>query len=534
MEVTTIARAVWVAGLLAAAPAAHAGSVDLGGGTSLDYLLSFTYSAAVRTEERSQRLVAGANADDGNRNFDDGSLINNRAAVLGELDLQRGRYGVFLRGSAFYDDVYARGDNDHDSPATVNKRGDHDEFTDSAESRLGRRARMLDAFVYGGWSLGGTELDVRVGDQVVSWGESLFFPNMSGAQGPVDATKSNVPGTEVKDILLPTSQAVARWTLTPRWTLSGYYQWDWEQTELNPAGAYFSTSDVTGPGARFLIANLPVPPSPVPRVDVPRAADVEPDSEDQWGFSSAYQFGLGTEVGLHHIRYHDKNPTGVIFEDPGFADLLAGQSRYRIFYQDDIRMTALSLSSDIRGTAVGAEVSYRENAGINVQAPGLAGGMGPTPTDADVWQANLNATKILLPTRFWDQLTILGELGWIRVDEVEPVREGGVAYDEISYGREAAAFQGVAQFTYRQVFPGWNLILSLAHANQFNDRSPVAGALGSLYGQGDKRYAVGATFKYLQNLELQVAYNHFGGEPDADDRPLADRSFASFSAKYGF
>jgi two-component system phosphate regulon sensor histidine kinase PhoR len=76
-------------------------------------------------------------------------------------------------------------------------------LSDRTRDRLGARARMLDLYGFAALPIGDKLLDVRVGNQVVSWGESLFFPNTSGAQSPADATKSNVPGTEVKDILLP-------------------------------------------------------------------------------------------------------------------------------------------------------------------------------------------------------------------------------------------------------------------------------------------------------------------------------------------
>ncbi len=224
-------------------PLGHTGSVTLDDNWSLDYLIDLTYSAAVRTDDASDLLAGNVNGDDGNRNIEKGSLINNRAAVLGEMNLQRDRYGIFVRGSAFYDDVYARGSNDNDSPATVNKSGNFNEFTDAAEDRLGQRVRLLDAFAYGAWTVGPTDLSVRVGDQVISWGESLFFPNLSGAQAPADATRSNVPGTEVKEILLPSGQVYLQWGLTNRLSVSGYYQYQYEQTELNPVGAYFSSTD---------------------------------------------------------------------------------------------------------------------------------------------------------------------------------------------------------------------------------------------------------------------------------------------------
>ncbi|MNY76162.1 hypothetical protein D3C86_2156580 [compost metagenome] len=62
----------------------------------------------------------------------------------------------------------------------------------------------------------------------------------------------------------------------------------------------------------------------------------------------------------------------------------------------------------------------------------------------------------------------------------------------------------------------------------------MAGAFGSLVGEGDKRASVGVNAKYLNNLELGVAYNAFHGEADLEKRPLADRDYLAISAKYSF
>lgn len=523
---------------LSAAPA-QAGSIDFGSGASLDYLANLTYSLALRADDPDKRLTANVNGDDGDRNFDKGALINNRLAVLAETNFHYRNYGVFVRGSAFYDDVYFH-KNDNDSPATVNRPGDHDQFTGSARDYLGKRARLLDAYAYGSLQLGTTALDLRVGNQVVSWGESLFFPNMSGAQAPADATKSNVPGTEVKEILLPTGQVYAQWGLTDRLSLMGYYQWEWDSTELNPVGGYFSTTDILGPGGQFLIVNLPVPPAPVPRVDVPRGRDLEPRDSGQWGAAARYRVGEATELSLYYINYHDKSPGGAQFNNPGFVDLLSGQSSYQVLYVDDIKMAALGLSTEIGGTAVGAEVSYRDGAGLSVNAPGLAGALGPTVTRGDVWQGNLNATKLLLPTALWDTLTVLGEVSYVHVADVDAivVPASGLTpearYGQLSNSRDAIAVQFLVQAGYKQVFSGWDLTLSFVNGYDVDGKSAINGALGSYTGKGDIRYSVGPSLKYLNNLELGLSYNGYAGGASVEQRPLADRSNIAFSAKYSF
>lgn len=515
---------------LLCAGGATAGTVDFADGTSIEYLLNLTYSAAMRVDDASDRLEANINGDDGNRNFDAGTLINNRVAALGEFRYERNRMGIFTRGSAFYDAAVAGSDPDHDAPNRRNRAGDPDRFSDAMKSQLGRRARVLDAYAYGTWDIGGTSVSVRAGEQVVSWGESLFFPNTSGAQSPADATSSNVPGTEVKDVLLPVGQVYVQWGITPRLGLSGYVQYENDYTELNPVGAYFSTTDTVGPGAEFLLVEFPQ----VGTLQVQRGADIKPADGRQWGVSAKYLFGLGTEVAVQYLQYHDPNPTGVVFNNPGPVDIIGGNSSYQILYTDDIRLASISLSTDVGGTALTAEVSRRWDAGISVNAPALAGAPAPTPTTGDVWQANLGAFHIFLPTAFWDQLVVLGEIAGVHVADVDPVMANGQAFDDLSKSKNAAAFQGQMIFTYQQVLPGWDLGVTLAHSNAFEGSTSLNASLGSLTGQGDRRYRIGFGFTYLANLQFEVAYNHFDGSPDVGRRGLADRSFASFSAKYSF
>lgn len=532
-----------VAGVVLAAPA-HAGSVALGPDASLDYLANLTYSLAVRTDDPDARLTgdSNVNGDDGDRNYDRGALINNRLALLAETNLHYRRYGIFVRGSAFYDDVYFHG-NDNNSPDTVNRNGDHDQFTRSARQYLGARARLLDAYAYGALSIGPTALDVRVGNQVVSWGESLFFPNMSGAQAPADATKSNVPGTEVKEILLPTGQVYAQWGLSDRFSVMGYYQWDWKASELNPVGGYFSTSDVTGPGAAFLRVPSLAALDPVLGLfglssNVPRAADSKPRDGGQWGAGLRYLFGEATELSAYYIRYHDKAPVGATTAMESITIPGVGTygipSSYSIVYTDDITMSSLALSTEVLGTAIGAEVSYRHDAGVSVNV-----GTSPAPGRGDVWQGNLNATHIFLPTPLWDSLTMLGEVGYVHVQDVDAIAAddgagGTVRYDQLTNTRDATAVQLMAQASYKQVLPGWDFVLTLVNGYDIDGKSAINGALGSFTGKGDIRYAVGGAMKYLNNLEFGLTYNGYAGGANLEQRPLADRSYAAFSAKYSF
>ena len=281
-----VARAGVIAGVIGAGGAALAEVYEFDNGASLSVNMTTTYSVGVRAEDPSPktadpeteyatvfllpqipllpRLQVGTetpkvwNFDDPNRNFEKGDLITNAFSALVEMNFKYENFGFKASGNAFYDFVY-HGKNSNDSPYPygINKyEAPVDEFTGQTRYTNGGRFRALDFFAYGNFDVFDTNLSLRVGNQVVAWGESLFFGNTSFSQGVADATRANSPAAEVKDILLPSPQVSFNWGLTDDFSLIGYYQFDWEQTNLDGVGSYFSRADVVGPGAQFAYGSV--------------------------------------------------------------------------------------------------------------------------------------------------------------------------------------------------------------------------------------------------------------------------------------
>lgn len=301
-------------------PAVAGPGFQLGETTAVDTSLTVGYTSSMRLKDASPAYLADLNSDDGTRNFKRHGLINNRLNVLGEVKVKHDNLGGMLRGSAFYDTVY-RGSNDNDSAGTVNKIGPANEFVDDTRRLSGQNSRLLEAFVYGNWQLGEMPLNVKLGRHAVVWGESLFWPNISQGQVPVDATKFNVPGTEAKESYLPVGQLSASLGLTDSLTVTGYYQYKWEKSRLNPVGDYFG-SDYFGPGAQFYrlapgaIGSLPDRSFAVANY----AGEISARDSGQWGLGARYQLSDNTELGLFHYRYHDR--VGAMFYD------FTGTTRY--------------------------------------------------------------------------------------------------------------------------------------------------------------------------------------------------------------
>ena len=511
---------------------AQAGSADFGDGTSLEYTVTLNYALGMRLNNPSDQLVNGPiststglsstiNQDDGDRNFKSGSLINNRISARIEANLHHDNYGLFVRGDGFYDQAY-RHPNDNDSPDTVNKSGPNNRFTDDARYFQGERARMLDAYGYGDWSLGGDRsLNLRLGRQVVAWGEGLFFPNISGAQGPADATKSNVPGIEVKDILLPVNQAAVQVGLTKDLSLMGYYQFQYKANELDPVGDYMSYTDVVGPGAQFIYAFSPAPGAPAYTIQY--AGAYKPSNWGQWGLGLHYRLGSVTELGYYHLRYDDKNPSVVTnyMVLPGGGAL---PTSYNVNYQQGIDLDGISLSSSIGPVNVAGEISYKNGQDMLVNTAA-----GPVSMPGKATQAQASAIYIIGPTFLAREIDLVGEAAYLHVNGIE-----GASTDSLTNTKNAWAYEGTATLNYPNVFNGWDLAVPLTWAHAVTGTAAVAGAFGSLVGQGDQRASVGLTFTYLSKLEVATSYNAFLGSADPVRHPLADRDYVALNVKYRF
>ena len=76
-------------------------------------------------------------------------------------------------------------------------------LSDSSEDLVVNYARLLDAFVYAKFDLGSMGAELRLGRQVVSWGESTFIQNGINVINHFDVSALRVPGSELKEGFLP-------------------------------------------------------------------------------------------------------------------------------------------------------------------------------------------------------------------------------------------------------------------------------------------------------------------------------------------
>jgi len=602
---------------------AQAGSFDAPFDIEGSYKVTTTYSLAVRARDPSQALMNGPvdplqsqvmpneyqllgfthtglpttiNLDDGNRNFDRWSPINNRLSAVWQVGLRRDDFGLVASGTAFYDFVFHdKTDRDEPDPDHPTNRygpnkydGAYNEFHPGAEYYNGERSRLLEAYIYGSFYLtDDIAMNVRLGKHLFAFGESLFFPGIVSAQGPNDATKAFVPGAEIKEILLPVNQLSINMALGGGVSLLAYYQFDYKPTEVFPVGDFFSVADVVGPGAEFAYGSINpayadgcpglfnTPALDVsficnfdgiggdlldapPTINVPREKDIRPEKDGQWGVGLKAQITPSTMIGGYYLRYHNHNPTvklnmgyAYIGRDPVTGTPITTEvlnqsvpTSYNVEYFGDIEMTAMSYSTTLFGLNVAGEFIYRDGVDVSMAAD-ISGVRSPVFKRATTSQANISALYVSNPKfLFYDELVIVGEAAYLYVNDTERVeRENGIepAGDgkELFYDRNAWAYQLLMLPKGRNLVPGWDIGTPIAFAHAAQGYASTAGTFGALFGEGDRRIGLSVTAQYLQNLEFALGYNWFLGNPRATvgispipSNPVADRDYATFTIKY--
>jgi hypothetical protein len=292
---------------------------------------TLSYGAIWRVQDSDCRLIANANGgcgrsannDDGNLNFDTG-LVSSAIKATSEIQLSfRDSWGIFARGTAFYDGEAG------DTNRT--------EISEGGLYRVEQGGKMLDYFVYVPFTLGSMPGEFRVGNQVISWGESTFIQGGANLTNPVDVGKLRVPGAELKEALVPQGMAYFSLSPTDKFSIEAYYQYDWQNVVPDPVGSYFSTNDLAGKGATKAMlgfgrwSDLGTDWTPLggtfdPDFQfVPRGQGPEPDDGGQYGLALRYfaeNIMGGMEFGFYYLRYHSRLPvvSGLTGTQAGFGN----------------------------------------------------------------------------------------------------------------------------------------------------------------------------------------------------------------------
>lgn len=335
------------------------------------------------------------NKNDGDANFDnDSKPISSVYKITSDLELKWNDFGMFVRGTAFYDTVLSDEFPNRSQPAifpnsaSCNTQSTVDVaacgFPSELDSKVASDVRALDAYVYGNFDVGGRALNVRLGEQVINWGEALFLQDGINNANPVSLSQLRLPGAEIKEALLPLPMIFASYELADSLTMEAFYEFDWDYSEADGVGTFYSTDDAfAGDGANSILVdfsnsallgglvstyNQSVYGINSQSLTSDRIADKSVDSAGQYGLSFRYSMDE-TEFGLFYMNYHSHKPvaqatTGAFtggIGGPGGALSYIDNTVYQIVYPEDIQMVGLTFSTTVGDLALSGELAYRPN-----------------------------------------------------------------------------------------------------------------------------------------------------------------------------
>jgi len=419
--------------------------------------------------------ASSATSDDNRLNFKKGEAFSKLFKGVHDLELKYQDTGVFLRGKYWYDFELKDG---HQHLYDIDDSG-----RDQAARSSG--AQLLDAFVYHNYSVRDLPGSVRLGKQVVSWGESTFIQNGINSINPVDVSALRRPGSEVKEALIPVPMFYFNQGIVENLSLEAFYQLKWEKTVVDNCGTFFG-SDIVAQGCD---TGMAINGSDFDRdIDgtgvrggygyVPRLGDKDARDGGQFGVALHWMAESlnDTEFGLYAMNYHSRTPySSWIVGKGALADPVGGlfgqggrsTARYFLTYPEDIRLYGLSFNTSVGTAALSGEISYRPNMplGLNGTDISAAATLGAASTNPAVnaglpifasgWadsaygsliqgyqrkpvtqaQVTLTNTFDNLPLVRADRLTLVGEVGFTHVSDLGPTDGSALRFGRSSvYG----------------------------------------------------------------------------------------------------
>ena len=252
---TTISIAV----LGAATSSAYGYDFTMGdGAVQGSWVTNLTAGAGIRTKSPSCSLTGDPNAygcgaaantnqwgfgDNGDLNYRKGQPFSTYISATSELLLKMPSEGLkfLVRGTGMYDFLAG---NTARTP-----------LSSTASAQVVYNAQLLDLWTQKDFTVGGRNAHVRLGNQVINWGESMFAQSGINATNSLDTQKLLIPGAQLKQALLPAPMLSVAADLSHGFSTEAYYQFQWNGNRYPPVGSYWSPANVFGRGAEPLTIN---------------------------------------------------------------------------------------------------------------------------------------------------------------------------------------------------------------------------------------------------------------------------------------
>ncbi|KFG98170.1 hypothetical protein GQ56_0105865 [Burkholderia paludis] len=379
-----------------------AGQGDLQG----SWVTNLTAGMGIRTKNPSCSLTGDPNAfgcgaaantnqwgyaDNGDLNYRKGQPFSTYISATSELLLKMPSEGLkfMVRGTGMYDFMAG---NTNRTP-----------LSSTAAAQVVYNAQLLDLWGQKDFTIDGRNAHVRLGNQVINWGESVFAQSGINATNSIDVQKLLIPGSQLKQALLPAPMISFASDLSHGFSTEAYYQFQWNGNRYPPVGSFWSTSNIMGRGTEPLtlntnnlnvagpsagtIANALGPGAagnqdtlnairnglangafagpPFNDIGVPVAWQAPSKYKPQFGVKFNYSpRAFDANFAFYYLNYTDKSPV--------LASLANGTEQWS--YPQNRQLFGVSANFGLGPWAIGTELSYRPRDAVALSSCYGAGG----------------------------------------------------------------------------------------------------------------------------------------------------------------
>ncbi len=581
----------------------HAADFYLGSnqGIAIQVNSQLSLGASWRTEDADAANISADNGgsgassttDDGNLNFDQGDTFSQILKGSHDVQITAGNLGAFTRFKYWSDEELANGDRAHGNSGSgyaTNEPLDDSGFSDNAKFS---GISLLDAYVYGSVDVADMPLDVRLGRQVISWGESTFIQGGMNSSNPFDVSALRRPGATLKEGILPVGMAYFNLGASENLSVEAFYQYEWAKTEVDGCGTLFA-ADFAASGCNYVtvggLGGYDDAGALTNGYAAERQGDIEAKDGGQFGLSARYfaEALNDTEFGVYFMNIHSRVPmvNGVRNTMPGTVagtsaiatspvggafvpsvaatGLEVNNPDYLIEFPEDLKFYGLSFATNAGGTALSGEISYKPDTpiqinanhvlfGVLTEAPAVASGIAlpfsqrVIAADAggmvkgydllDVTQIQVTALQFIEQVLGASRMTVIAEVGMTLVDGAED--------SDFVYGRDPVFDLGVSSEGGYVTDTAWGYraLMALDYSDVYagvnlkptmtfsHDVEGYSPTPAQQFSEGRQSLAVAVEATYKHTYSTSLAYKMFDG---GDYNSSSDKDFVSLSVGFSY
>ena len=428
-------------------------------------------------------------------------------------------------------------------------------------------AQWLQSFVFHHYQWRDHPGVVRLGRQVVRWGEGQLLGSAFDVINPTDGNRFSGWNAAQAESRIPVNLLYVSQSLNPEWTLDAFYQLGSALDVPANCGGFFALRDVSVQGCDFYAAGYAQTDWATQAqalglgyawsdegVLLSRGADQKPRHAGQFGFAAFWQRSR-TQLGFYLLNYHSRS--GFLGAQTAEAAVLSqieqsglstnalqaarlGHASYQLIYPEDMRLYGLTWRQELNtGGIFWSAWSYQPNAPLQTNEAILMMRLAQSE-QAQIWdgytrkpvaQWQLGLRQPLKPVAGARQMQLEAEWGYVRVMGLGHGRYGrdpvfGAEGNRGFVTSESWGYRLGFSADYVSAWPNLRFQPSVLYTQDVQGYSP-----SGTFNEGARSIRLGVGATYADAYQMDLSYTGFYG---GRYNPWADRDFTQLQLKMRF